>query len=108
MPDGRTYRAELWQVDSSYHMTIFFSRPDDETTEQAARLVESALIQFCGKKYRRVETVAGEPVWSYNVVVCDERDQFVTRLPLFSGLESFSIWFGERQVVVHGAGSDTR
>ncbi|MBK7330524.1 MAG: hypothetical protein IPI85_16035 [Dehalococcoidia bacterium] len=65
-------------------MTIFIRRAEGETAADAAREIESALIQFCGTQYRRVEPVfrEGEPFWSYNVVVCDDDEQFVPATPL--------------------------
>jgi len=100
LPDGRHYQAELWQLGASYHMTIFIPRAEGETAAAAAREIESALIQFCGTQYRRVEPVfrEGEPFWSYNVVVCDDEEQFVARLPLMHRVDSFSVWYGDRPV----------
>jgi hypothetical protein len=101
LPDGRAYRAELWQLGPAYHMTIFISRPDGETAGELAATVEEALIQFCGTHYRRVEPIFrdGQPFWSYNVVVSDDEEQFVSRLPLMRGVASFSVQYGERAVV---------
>ena len=99
LPDGRAYRAELWQLDS-YDMTIFIPQGNAETAAEATMLVETTLIEFCGTRYQRTEPVHvnGELCWSYNVVVCDAEEQFVSRLPLIGGVAEFSIWFGERQV----------
>jgi hypothetical protein len=99
MPDGRTYRAEIWQLETSFHMTIFVPRLEGEGADQATKAIEEALIEFCGKRYQRTEPVVsnGLPCWSYNVVLCDAQHQYVSRLPL-AGLGSFSIWAGERQV----------
>ena len=101
LPDGRAYRAELWQLGPAYHMTIFIPRLDAETAGELAAAVEEALIEFCGTQYRRVEPIfrEGQPFWSYNVVACDDEEQFVSQLPLLRGVETFKIWYGEHSVV---------
>lgn len=110
LPDGRAFQGELWQLGPSYHMTIFIPRLEGETAGDAAHSIEGALIQFCGTQYRRVEPVFrdGEPWWSYNIVVCDAEAQFVSALPLPWGVDSFSVWYEEREVVFRpsGAGDD--
>ncbi|MCC6269496.1 MAG: hypothetical protein IT300_18215 [Dehalococcoidia bacterium] len=100
LPDRRRYQAELWQLGPSYHMTIFTPQTDGESADDVAQKIEAALIQFCGTQYRRVEPVfrASDPFWSYNVVVCDDHDQFVSHLPIISRTESFSVWYGDRRV----------
>ena len=102
LPDGQPYHAELWQFGYSYHMTIFIARRAGETAEGAAKEIEDALIRFCCEPSRRVEPIFrdGKPVWSYNVAVCDDREQFVSHLPLLWGVSSFSLWYGERQVTI--------
>lgn len=103
LPDGRVYRAELWQLGDGYHMTIFVSRGEGETAEEIANEIEFNFIEFCGTRYRNVQPVieGSEPYWSYNVVVCDDQEQFVSRLPLIRGTATFSVWYGERQVELH-------
>ncbi|MGE0598975.1 MAG: hypothetical protein AB7J35_04010 [Dehalococcoidia bacterium] len=101
MPDGRDYHAEFWQLGPSYHMTIFVPRQEGESAEDAAEVIEESLIEFSGTRYRRIEPFerGGIPVWSYNVVVCDDQEQFVARLPQPSELRTLTIWHQNRQSV---------
>jgi hypothetical protein len=107
LPDSRPYHAELWQLEFSYHITIFIPRKAGESPEDLTRLVEGSLVRFCGSRYVRVEPImlGGEALWSYNAVVCDDREQYVSAMPLIPGITTFSIISGERQVVFHPPGA---
>ena len=105
LPDGRTYSADLWQfpeVNRSYHLTIFVPVLQCETSAQITCIIECALIEFCGPRYCRVEQVVsndGEPHWSYNIVLCDENEQYVSRMPMpYPSVASFGVWCGDREV----------
>ena len=98
--DGRHYQAEFWQLGSSYHLTLLVPTVDGETPDDLSKLVEDDVIQFCGEKFVRIEHLAreGEAVWSYNAVACDEAQQYLSRMPMPWGGDSFSVWYEDRQV----------
>lgn len=102
LPDGLSYRAELWQLELSYHITIFIPRKAGQSPDDIIRVVEDSLVTFCGTRYVRVEPVVlgGEELWSYNAVVCDDREQYVSAMPLMPHTSTFNIWYGERQVEI--------
>ncbi|MGE0601610.1 MAG: hypothetical protein AB7J35_19560 [Dehalococcoidia bacterium] len=100
----------MWQLETSFHITIFVPRLDGEMKEAATKFIEEALIEFCGARYQRTEPIEreGEPVWSYNAVICDEEEQYVSRLPVMRGVSTFSIWSQERQVEFASSTGGTR
>ena len=92
LSDGRHYTAEVWQLDPAFHLTIFIP-PAGESTEDLIAQVERELVTFRGQRYVRCELTdrpAG-PTWSFNAVACDAEHQYLSRMPLPAGVDTYSI-----------------
>ncbi len=92
LSDGRAYTAELWELGAASHLTIFIAA-DGQSEEDLIAQVERELVTFCGRRYIRCELMDRPegPTWSFNVVVCDAEDQYLSRMPLPAGVATYSI-----------------
>jgi len=90
LSDGRPFRMECWAQDQVTMLTIFMSARGIEDVDDAffADLLErEGLVRFQpGRRYvsaARWHDVAGNDLWSVNVVVGDDEGVFVSdSLPL--------------------------
>ena len=83
LSDGRPYRAESWAADQISLLTFFFSTSQIETYTDAQfikLLEDEGLIEFSSdKRYvagEIVEDASGNQMWSVNVVIADENNEF--------------------------------
>ena len=92
MSDGRPFRAEMWAQDGVSALTIFFSSvgldPTDDSAAVRLTLTEGLVTMKPGAEDRisaRLWTDdAGRPVWSVNVVIgYDDEDFVVSSVPIF-------------------------
>lgn len=79
LSDGRPFRAECWAQDQITMLTLFFSVKDLEThTDQMLKdmLVKEGLIEFVTDngflRAMTITDVAGNDIWSVNVVIGTE------------------------------------
>lgn len=83
LSDGRPYRAESWAADQISLLTFFFSTSQIETYTDAQfikLLEDEGLIEFSSdERYvagEIVEDASGNQMWSVNVVIADENNEF--------------------------------
>ena len=83
LSDGRPYRAESWAADQISLLTFFFSTSQIETYTDAQfikLLADEGLIEFSSdERYvagEIVEDASGNQMWSVNVVIADENNEF--------------------------------
>ena len=83
LSDGRPYRVEGWAADQITLLTFFFSTAQIETYTDAQfikLLEDEGLIEFSSdQKYvagEIVEDASGNQMWSVNVVIADENNEF--------------------------------
>ena len=86
LTDGRPFRAELWVQDNITSVTFFFSSAglEERTREDFIRLVQDEGLQNFKSANddqrflyaRKIIDHAGNEMWSINVIVGDEADQY--------------------------------
>ena len=83
LSDGRPYRVEGWAADQITLLTFFFSTAQIETYTDAQfikLLEDEGLIEFSSdERYvagEIVEDASGNQMWSVNVVIADENNEF--------------------------------
>ncbi len=92
LSDGRPFRAEMWAQDGISALTIFFSTAGLDPNEEAAAVqlaLREGLVTMRPGAEDRISAKAwtddaGRPVWSVNVVIGYDDEEFtLSSVPLF-------------------------
>lgn len=96
--DGRPFRAEIWQSDDAYFVTIIFPAIEGDQEDAVRSHFLPLLVEFHDNDYswRAGIERQGPSDWSLQTVVCDKERQYVNRLPL-PGIASLTIKYDDDQ-----------